>query len=241
MKYFTNLLCPNFYTLFFIFCILLYSCKDSDEQAPLIQTAQADTLTTYYKAIFSIDSVHAQNQYYQYRKLQDGFEISEHGVFLSDSTIIAKGRLLFINNEYQEVEINFDNGQLKSDVVVERKRKGVYYSYRNSVLVDSIIQTNEDVLFDGPNPSFDYTNSQYLLSAMDSAKNTVVLINWVTGSLSTESMRFKKTTKGFNITKERTQRKNIIELSDLPFAIKTSKQNNEEHTFSKLNSKPKYF
>lgn len=220
-------------TLFF------FACQD-DEQAKVTQTLNYPQ-TSFYEAEFSIDDTPAQNQYYQFKQLANGIEIAERGIFLSDSSIIAKARLKFIDNEYEEVEINFDNGQIAADVMVKKQGKGKYYSYLNSNLVDSIVNTSEDVLFDGPNPSFDYTNALHLLADTNTYVIKVVLINWVTGTLSTERMRFEKTSTAYEITKFRSRRTSIIELNNEPFGIATAEQNNEDYIFNPLKEDPGYF
>jgi len=190
---------------------------------------------SYIQGEFFIDSAQAQNQYYTITQRANSQTIQERGIFLSNPDIIAKASFTLTNGVYDSIEINFDNGTIKSTIKVIYDGTGVYHSYKNNELIDSVTKKESILFFDGPNPSFDITNAS--LCTSKKTKANVVLINWVTGTLSTKKQIIKKKNDFVWIEKPKTKRKAQFNTTSSGIGVEKYTQNKESYTFKTLDIK----
>ena len=192
--------------------------------------------TTYYKAAYSIKKEKAQDQYYKVEQKNGTMTIQERGIFVSNPKIYAFSESKMDSVGYKSVEIAFRNGKMKSHVIVKRadNNSNMYYSYFNGTLVDSILTDNtETLLFDGPNPTFDVLNAQFL-KRNKKESTTLVLINWIKGTLSTEKAYYIVGKSEVAVHKKRTKRVSFLFLEENEILPKSCYQNKESYEFKRI-------
>lgn len=198
----------------------------------------ATAQTSYFMADFYIDGEKAQDQYYKVEEKAGITTVQERGIFLSNKEIYAYAESKMDSLGYISVKIAFDNGSIKSVVKVNRSKKNpqIYYSYKNEVLVDSLrVKESSLLLFDGPNPSFDALNAKFL-EEHKTQSITLGLINWVSGSLSTEEAYFIFGKQEAASHKMETQRIGFLTFKTKQILPDTCYQNAESYVFRKVES-----
>ncbi len=193
--------------------------------------------TSYYSVEFFIEDEKAQDQYYKVEQNKGSVKIQERGIFLSNPDIYAFAESQMDSLGYQSVEIAFDNGSINSKVLVSRAKNNnrKYYSFFNGELVDSLaIKDSTVVLFDGPNPTFDLLNSKFLNKNNIKQSITLVLINWINGTLSTEQAHYTLGKSEVAIHKKRSDRISFLFFEKDEFMPYRCYQNKESYRFRKV-------
>lgn len=191
-----------------------------------------------YRADFFIEGEKAQDQYYKIQHKDGVWNIQERGIFLSNPNIYAFSEASIDSIGYSKVEIYFHNGNIKSHVKVERIATNFYRSYFNGELVDSIkLDSSYFLLFDGPNPSFDCFNSKFL-KGREAKTITLVLINWISGTLSTEESIYIKSDTQVAVNKSETKRISFFHFSENDFLPIEYSQNKESYKFEEIDQIP---
>ena len=191
--------------------------------------------TVRFNAKYYIDTVHVQDQQYTVTRDQGVEEYEEVGTFLSNPSILAKARIRLVDNEYDEVEIEFDNGTLASHVLLKRQgRSNVFDLFHNGNLTNSYQLNVDNFLFEGPNPMFDFVNATKVLEIKDgeTLNENVFPINWVDGSLRVDQQAFQRTADTIRIAKSTPSRVAEFSLGDVPHEIVSYKQNTERYVFT---------
>ncbi|PCJ64900.1 MAG: hypothetical protein COA58_11550 [Bacteroidetes bacterium] len=196
--------------------------------------------TTFYAADYSINKEKAQDQYYKVEQNKDTIIIQERGIFLTNPSIYAFSESKMDSLGYISIEIAFDNGEIKSNVTVNRASHNnkLYYSFLNGKLVDSLmIADSVTLLFDGPNPTFDALNSRFLQHNKTESV-TLGLINWISGTLSTEQAYYIIGKSEVAIHKKETKRISFLFLNENDILPHSCYQNKESYKFRKVETLP---
>lgn len=196
--------------------------------------------TTFYTASYYIKGEKAQDQFYKVEQNENTTTIEERGVFLSNQEIYAFSKAKIDSLGYVSIEIAFDNGTIQSTITVNRDKNNnkLYYSFLNGILKDSILISDSSVLlFDGPNPTFDVLNSIFLKKTQPKTV-TLGLINWVSGSLSTEKAYYIIGNSEVAIHKKKTNRISFLFFNENDILPVECYQNKESYEFTKVDSLP---
>ena len=216
--------------------VLLFSFTKTTFSMP--DTAGASSTIIHFNAKYYIDSIHAQNQQYTVENDQTVEEYREVGTFLSNPSIVAKARIRLVDRQYDEIEIEFDNGTLASHVLLKRQGdSNVFDLYHNKILVNSYRFNVDEVLFEGPNPMFDFINATKVLDIEDNRPLTknVFPIYWLNGSIGVEEQTFQKTADTVRITKSTPFRVAEFSIGSVAHEITSYRQNNEFYIFTEGN------
>jgi hypothetical protein len=120
--------------------------------------------------------------------------ITEIGKLIANPTSEPLCVIVFDEIGYKKIHISFISDNLNTKLDIQRTRDKNFSLVFNSENKSEIsFQENEFVLFDGPNPMFDYINTVEILKmgSNDSKKANVKIIDWSSGAIEPIDFVFK--------------------------------------------------
>ena len=125
--------------------------------------------------------------------------------FMRYPTSLAKCEFTLDRRGYSQIEIKFRLNQYRSHLVIEKDAGNKYFISHNGLEREELVAFNPEgfILFDGPNPQFDYNNSMALYGLPPGRMHELVVnrIDWLRGTIHPVHYQFHTSSDGFLIQK----------------------------------------
>lgn len=190
-----------------------------------------------YTAEYFLHGEHSQSQFYNQTVSERVVSVHQESVFRRDIEKDFKFECNFtINPEgYSRTEINFTGKEHSISFRIRKIDENKLEIYHNSVLKE-IVETekNETILFNGPNPAFDYYNFLYFVNSFEDEinKRTVYSLDWFNGRVMKENYFFQKTGNKLYVKKENHDESSTIEFWDDSYVLKKITTKNSASFFN---------
>ncbi len=145
-----------------------------------------------------------QEQDYLIEKRASETRITEIGRFIAEPKAEPLCIIVYDSLGYKEVKISFRSEKLNIKIEIERvDSKKFKVSFNDQKKTELSFGESEQVLFDGPNPIFDYINVVEILKMQNNhiKKEIVKTIDWSSGVLESISYTFKTEQKKVTVDK----------------------------------------
>jgi len=160
--------------------------------------------TKKIRAVVKQNGVVSQEQDYIIEENLPHIVITEIGRFISDPNSEPLCVITVDEGGYKKIHISFKSNRLNTSLDIERVEVGKYAVKFNGQKKSELdFAKDEPVLFDGPNPMFDYLNVVEILKMMPSDTKTkkVNIIDWTSGENESMMFTFKRNDNKVEIDK----------------------------------------
>jgi hypothetical protein len=156
------------------------------------------------RAVVKQNGVVSQEQDYLIEENSAQIMITEIGRFISDPNSEPLCVITVDEEGYKKIHISIKSNRLNTSLDIERIEVGKYaVKFNGQKKSELIFAKNEQVLFDGPNPMFDYLNVVEILKMTSSDIKTkkVNIIDWTSGENEPMMFTFKRNDNKVEIDK----------------------------------------
>jgi hypothetical protein len=140
-----------------------------------------------FKAIYKRNGSQIQEQYYEVKPDSGCWKVKETGRFTGHPASLGTCEFTIIPNRYKEIKIEFLHGDNKINTKVDIFRDGRCRITNNDSLLkyEPVTRNGRIILFEGPNPMFDYYNGMVVLGLSDNEKRrvSVNILDWVNANI----------------------------------------------------------